>query len=107
MPNKLSVACLFHGILVLNLSGLSLKRKKLGLMMIDFAGLSLLWKNTVALGYWSCFKPSFFFFPNQVLFWIFKGIEPNSECTGTHIYCETVSFCTGVFRTYRVQTELL
>ena len=75
MPNKLSVACLFHGILVLNLSGLSLKRKKLGLMMIDFAGLSLLWKNTVALGYWSCFKPSFFFFQTKFCFGFLKALN--------------------------------
>lgn len=49
-----------------------------------------------------------FFFPQaQLCFGFFKGIEPNSKCTGAHMYCETLSFSTGVVTTFRVRTELL
>lgn len=63
MPSKLPVECILHGILAQNLSGFNKIFKKLELMMIDFAGLSLSGK---ILALWDNGHVS-----SQVLFWIF------------------------------------
>lgn len=44
---------------------------------------------------------------NCCLRFFFKGIEPNSECSGAQMYCETPSFSSGIFQTCRDRTNPL